>query len=325
MALITNLKKAHIEFNEKSTSVANLLGGGKLRIYLSMLYCLVRYGARPIDYERFEFYDKSSRRRGQYLTFMRYIALFKRLKKETASYANISADKIQEYKTFSKYIHRPWMTVDPHSCNMKELADFVAKHQRVIAKPSCGEQGHGVTILTPETDLKSFIKSIDKTEYMVEGLVRNCRKLHDLNPTSLNTLRVVTLIDKAGEVHVLGAWLRVGVRGKVVDNWGAGGIGYNVDINTGIIDRLGRDKKNNLHLFHPGTDKCMVGFCIPEFEEVIRQVKEMAMVTPYARYVGWDIAITDNGIDLIEMNLPPGHDMMQSFDTPVYDKIRQLI
>lgn len=325
MVLVANIKKILHEFNEKSSSLANSLGGDKLRICFSMAYCLARYGARPIDYERFEFYNKSSRRRNQYLTFLRYLRLFKILKKEALSHANISADKVQEYKIFSSFIQRPWMCISKQSYDLGILSNFIEQNGQVIAKPSHGEQGHGVIVLTPESDLNSFINSIGETEYVVEGRVENCRELKELNPSSLNTLRVVTLIDKIGNVHILGAWLRVGVLGKVVDNWGAGGVGYNVDIHSGVIDRLGRDKKNNPYLFHPGTNKCMVGFKIPKFDFVIEQVKMMAEVAPYARYVGWDIAITEDGIDLIEMNLPPGHDMMQSFENPIYETIKKFI
>ena len=48
-------------------------------------------------------------------------------------------------------------------------------------------------------------------------------------------------------------------------------------------------------------------------------VIELTKVYPQARYVGWDVAITPDGFDLVEMNCPAGHDMFQSFNNPIYD------
>lgn len=45
-----------------------------------MAWCMVRYGARPIDYVRFEFHKKSGRERDRYLTIFRYFKLAKKLK-----------------------------------------------------------------------------------------------------------------------------------------------------------------------------------------------------------------------------------------------------
>ena len=38
---------------------------------------------------------------------------------------------------------------------------------------------------------------------------------------------------------------------------------------------------------------------------------EIAYIEPGARYVGWDIALTPGGIELLEGNIPPGQDLTQ--------------
>ena len=62
----------------------------------------------------------------------------------------------------------------------------------------------------------------------------------------------------------------------------------------------------------------MVGFELPDYTALKEYVLRLVKVVPQAWYVGWDIAITPNGYDLIEMNCPAGHDMFQSFNNPVY-------
>lgn len=59
--------------------------------------------------------------------------------------------------------------------------------------------------------------------------------------------------------------------------------------------------------FQPGTDLLMVGFKLPNYDILVRTVKEAAEKIPQVRYIGWDIAITENGVDFIEANHDADH------------------
>ena len=52
-------------------------------------------------------------------------------------------------------------------------------------------------------------------------------------------------------------------------------------------------------------------FIIIDFDKCVSVVKEVAYYEPDARYVGWDLAITPNGVELLEGNIPPGEDITQ--------------
>ena len=117
--------------------------------------------------------------------------------------------------------------------------------------------------------------------------------------------------------------LRVGRKGSHVDNWGSGGIGYDFDIKTGVCVGYGRDKKNNPYIFHPDSNVQMVGYCLPNFENLRKTIIELSHKVPEARFVGWDIAITPNGYELVEMNCPGGHDFLQAFGKPYGDVLRK--
>ena len=56
MLLLQRIKTGIPEFGEQAAIVSESYGGSKFRWILSMAWCLVRYGARPIDYVRFEFH-----------------------------------------------------------------------------------------------------------------------------------------------------------------------------------------------------------------------------------------------------------------------------
>lgn len=316
-----SLQKGLREFIEYPTQVVAIYGGQRFVWRIDMLWCLIAYGARPMDYVRFEFFKKNRFERKTYLTFFKYLKLFKKICKEGAK--AISANKAKEYMRLNDFLQRPWMFIDSSTSTL-DINLFVRTNAPVIIKPNRGEQGKGVKIVNNCDDLCHLIQELKESEYVIESLIQNCAELNILNPSSLNTLRVVTLIDREGHVHILGAWLRVGAAGKIVDNWGAGGVGYNVDLDTGIIDRVGKDKLNRSYIYHPGSNILMLGYKIPRFEEIKNKVKEMALKIPEARYVGWDIAITPMGIDLVEMNCPPGHDMMQSLGGGVMNTIKLL-
>ena len=49
------------------------------------------------------------------------------------------------------------------------------------------------------------------------------------------------------------------------------------------------------------------------YDEVIEQCKKMALVTPEIGYTGWDMAIGEKGIDVVEANQLPGYDIYQSY------------
>ena len=108
MAVLKRLKQAIPEFREQSAIVAENYGGSALRWKLDMVWCLLRYGARPIDYVRFEFHKKSASERDRYLTIYRY---FRMLKYFGAGKEGVSG-KVEEYRTFARFIRRNWLEIN---------------------------------------------------------------------------------------------------------------------------------------------------------------------------------------------------------------------
>lgn len=308
--------KGFEEFQEQAKIVSDQYGGGKFHWMLNMAWCLVRYGSRPIDYVRFEFHKKSAKERNRYLTFYRYLRSIKHF-----GYGLDGVkDKQAEYNTYKDYIKREWMEVDKDT-EAASISAFVEKHGVVIAKPVKGDMGKGVLKIgnTSSEDYQTLLHEKDTKTFIVEQLIKNCDELSVINPSSLNTVRATTLIEKDGTTRILSMILRVGAPGCHVDNWGAGGVGYNFDIETGVCNMYGRDKKNHPYVYHPGSNVQMIGFKLPRYGELKNYVIELTKVYPQARYVGWDVAITPDGFDLVEMNCPAGHDMFQSFNNPIYD------
>lgn len=111
---------------------------------------------------------------------------------------------------------------------------------------------------------------------------------------------------------MLSSMLRCGTIGADVDNWGSGGVAYIIN-KEGFIDKYGVDKKGNLYYSHPYTNIKMLGYEIPNYSDLINFAKVIAEKQAKAIFCGLDIAITPSGFELIEINFPGGHDLLQAF------------
>ena len=232
--------------------------------------------------------------------------------------------KISEYQYFNDFIHRDWIIADKGTAQV-EIENFIKKHHVVIAKPNNGEQGHGVIKIVSDdrTAINELLSQCKKEPFVVEECLINTPEIAEINSSSLNTIRCYTFIDKYGKPHIMEIMLRVGLSGSHVDNWGSGGVGYCFDVETGICSQYGLDKLNRPYTYHPGSNYLMIGFKLPEFDKLKEYIYSLVKLAPSARYVGWDIAITPKGYDLVEMNCPGGHDFLQAFGRPWGDFIKR--
>lgn len=223
-------------------------------------------------------------------------------------------------------VKRDWMYMPDHSED--EIRQFISNHKKCIAKPTDKSQGEGITVFTPEsTDAETFISLHKKDKYILEDFITQHPAMADLNPTSVNTIRIVTA-RKNERIYFVGAALRCGGENAVVDNFHCGGVGFPLDLETGIVCAPGKNL-SNIHarqLVSPATGHIVVGFQVPHWDELIRTVKEAASVLEELGYLAWDIAITPSGVDIVEVNLSfPGASIIQLNDIGVYSGLKAFM
>ena len=172
--------------------------------------------------------------------------------------------------------------------------------------------GIGVSIIdTTNTDLKEiYNKLTNDNTLLLEELLEQDDSISSIYPHSINTIRVYT-INKNGNVHVMFKAIRIGNHGKVVDNFNNGGM-FSVIDDDGVIRKPAIDKLNNVFEKHPMTNKEIIGFKIPRYNEIIELCKKLALVVPEIKYSAWDICVTKTGLDIVEGNEHPGYDIYQS-------------
>ncbi len=152
---------------------------------------------------------------------------------------------------------------------------------------------------------------IDNKLLLIEQPIIQHDEMNRLNSSSVNTCRIVSVMNEKNEVTLMASFIRIGSGKGVVDNFNSGGMTAKVDINTGKIIEDAINKEGTVFEKHPVSGTKINGFQIPFFEEAKKMVIEAAKLSKNVRYVGWDVAITNNGPTLVEGNQYPGHDIYQ--------------
>lgn len=297
---------------KQSKAIGEKNGHNRVKIFLDMIWCDFRYGAMDVrDYVWFDFYGKSAARRNEYLTSRRYFKTVRHFDKPTF-FRLIDKDNV--YEDYSEFIKREWIKVTSKTAS-EEVMAFVRRHGEVLVKPVSSEQGRGISKFssTDQREIDKLIKSAGMDGYLIEELLHNCEELQNIS-SSLNTVRIYTLTDKTGRVIITNMFLRVGRKGELVDNWGNGGVGYNIDLETGVIDRAGIDNQGNKFVYHPNTNIKMVGLEIPRFRELYDFANKIASHNKKVIYAGIDVAILDDRMELVEINFPGGRKGLQVMD-----------
>jgi hypothetical protein len=283
------------------------------------------YGSSITDYFQYEFYKKKHIERKTFITFRKYRWIQKICNKsETCS---IFLDKSKFNIMFKEFIGREWINLG--SCSYVDFETFSQRHQVCIVKPVDGVCGRGIHKLkfTNNTILKEEFSKLKTKNVILEEKIVQIDALAEFNPESVNTIRITTIyaasIDK---VVIMNAVFRIGNGLSVVDNFASGGIIANIDIETGIINTVGTDKKRNRFILHPVTKKQIVGFVIPRWGDIIDTVVRAARIVPTVQYAGWDVTIKDNEeIIFLEANNNADHNVQQFSEQrgrwPIYKKI----
>jgi hypothetical protein len=146
---------------------------------------------------------------------------------------------------------------------------------------------------------------------LLEEFIEQHEDMSSLNASSVNTVRVYTVLDREHVPHILSCSIRVGGAGSCVDNYHSGGVVYPVDIETGVVYMPGKDIMGKELIYHPGTNKKVVGFEIPNYDGLKQFVARAALELPESRLIAWDVAVLKKGFEFVEGNYAGDPGVMQ--------------
>ena len=202
---------------------------------------------------------------------------------------------------------------DQHPINEAEAIERCSNLKEAIIKPTLGGTwGVGVKLIHTTdgivSDTNQPIKDLFtsyKQSFIVQERLEQHPDLVKLNPTSLNTIRVLSY-HRGNEVIILYAVIRIGRKGQIIDNETAGGMKADIDLLTGRIKGSAMGGPTEARM--PKTDAGILtdGYQIPCLDKVLEVIKEMHIRIPYFNLIGWDMSVDKNGKPtLIEWNSAP--------------------
>jgi hypothetical protein len=129
----------------------------------------------------------------------------------------------------------------------------------------------------------------------------------------ISTVRMFVLVDDLGPVLLRASW-KIPSGASVADNfWRAGNMLGGIDVDTGKVVRVLRHAPTGTECVerHPTTDTAFVDLVFPHWDEMRDVVMRGAAAVPTCHFQGWDVALTDRGPVLLELEGDGGDPVME--------------
>lgn len=204
---------------------------------------------------------------------------------------------------------------------------FLDDRNDFFLKDAGGECASFVKRCHGREDFERHFRELDRsTLYVLQETICQHSAMNELNPHSVNTVRIVTVM-KDGVPSVLTSVLRVGTNSSGnVDNWAAGGISVGC-LEDGRLKEYGFYKPmyGTKTTVHPDTGIAFSDFRIPMYDQVVDLVLRAHRHLYHMHSIGWDIAITDQGPVIIEGNDNWEISLMQACDRPLKKEWEEVV
>ena len=275
----------------------------KNKLVQDIVYCHQRYLTTADEYFRFSFdsVNTSHSLRKEFLSedMMNYL-LIKYVGMECCDELE---DKYGLYLKLKPYYKREICKIETEKDYDKYL-EFINRHGSYFVKPNSSSCGRGCYKVcnqhqrhTQAADDMEFKKLIKDKGSVLEELIDQDDSMKQWNPTSVQTIRMNTILTSKG-FYVFPAALRIGKENAVVDNIALGGYVAIIDEKTGNIITEAISYRREVYKYN-----CKLkGWRVPEWETLINLARKIHEEMPHQKYVGWDFAYTKNGWCLVEAN-----------------------
>lgn len=295
------------------------------------------WGCYPFQYIRYGMYKNTCTMSLQEMKdfIPNYFAYYLYFPKFFKHYIIISDDKELSFKLFEsnnipqpttifQYKNQFFYNKTKDIINEVEVDQMIenSKSKTLFFKPTLGLGGKGIWVFNKKENVfvddknqilnAELIKNNLKKEdnyLMQEGIVQH-EELNKIYPTAVNTFRIMTKTDK-GKVKILFAMLRMGQGGIQLDNASLAGLVCKVNPETGKFDEHGITSLQRTMKEHPDTKFVFKGYQFPYWEEVKDCIINAAQKIDELGFIGWDLAYSESGPQIIEVNAGAGLEYLQ--------------
>lgn len=228
----------------------------------------------------------------------------------------------------------PLMDLPDYCSNdLESIFELVKNEGALACKPQKGSQGQGFYKLSyhdgkyflnhEEADREAILAILGNpdSQYLITEYIKQHHVINDIYAGAVNTLRIITFA-KDGKNPVIGnAYMRFGSeKTGAVDNMGAGGMFVQVDMETGRFHNGKIITENSILPCknHPDTNALLEGY-LPNWDIIKKGVIDLCKAMPQLEYLGFDVAITEDGMKLPEINRAPGYPKIETFNRSTID------
>lgn len=161
--------------------------------------------------------------------------------------------------------------------------------------------------MSHEAFLKDFVGD---SAYLVQKVISNHSKIADYAP-AVGTVRVVTLLTEDG-VYTPAAAIKLPQGDNLADAfWRPGNIACDIDVKTGRICSVSRRDIEMEYLEDHPEKPGLIGLELPFWSELLEMNEKAASLFAPMPYQSTDIAITEDGPVVVELNYGGGFDLPQ--------------
>jgi len=301
-----------------------------LRIYLESNKLARYWNCFPEPYFRFGMFIKGFGNLELMKTFIPQGAYYKYSKDKDSRYQVLIDDKILFHEIMQKnnlpvpdrffVFQNNVFRREGHRITDQEVDGIISSinDSRIFIKKYMGGAGSGVTVAVRKDNGFYTIEGVrlsatmirdtyQDSNYIFEKQIIQEKILNQFNPDTVNTIRILTYKNKP-----ISAAIRFGGKGDFCDNISKGGVAVNIDLETGELGEYGmRMYDIKKYYVHPDSHIAFHGVSVPKWRTVLDVVYKTLEVMPYYNSVGFDIAVTDNGPVIIEINTGAGINLSQ--------------
>ena len=237
-------------------------------------------------------------------------------------------------ETYLKRMNGMWFDSEGKVIDKEAVNAILRSRSSMFIKMATNSYGgKGVYYLTNESGdaVSRFWETVSgiKVDIVVQEALKQHPALARINESSVNTIRVLSLLKPDGSIKVYSVILRMGIAGAKVDNASSGGITCGIDAEghgteAGYYSYVNAGKRLPAH---PTSGFPFKDVVIPDFGKVIDFVGKAALRIPHFRLVSWDIAVREDGEPvLIEANFYDGEiDFHQLNNGPLFKEDTEAI
>jgi hypothetical protein len=191
-----------------------------------------------------------------------------------------------------------------HPCFAKPIDGMFSVGGLDLAGIAQGRVRLGIGVEVALADLVRYMTDFGAAGYLFQDRLRPHPALARAFGPTLGALRFLVLVGPSGP-RILSAVCKIPSAGNMADNfWRKGNMLGAVDLDGGSIRRVvsGVGEGRVLHERHPDTGEPIVGLALPDWRKAVDLCRTAAGVAPAIRTQSWDIALTDAGPVLLELN-----------------------